>query len=590
MPRFPLMSRTGRLLLSAAQSPWRRLVIAVRGQRIVVTLEPYRYSVAWVSASALRRLARLWSGRHFYQVIARLEQELSFSDALPTVSGAVPELNVELLERVLSQIPTAWRAAPCQVVVSSAWIQWGDIPWLGSGLTLGERMTLCRKRLTALYGESHDRRMAIDVARYGQTQLAAGMSPTLLADLQRTFRAANFRVTAIEPVHTLAWNAYAVQLQATEVQGHADRLFVSIEDSTLTLSWLRHVATASKGLPSDSAAVIRGIRNISLERQDTEADASEAHRGSAEAQLRQSIERQIRRECVLQRLVNPVVCVLNRGAKTPWCAQEANLYAAVAGTFAGCHCYAVEDWFEGRGRAIDQATAARKHGTPVSDDRANPWRFFMPRAALKPIHLDFVGQSTLIGPTAWQRWLLAMAVACACAVGAAYAQWGAMLKDTKDALELTNNEERDRNSRTNASLPVMSAAQKEEHAQWQKVHRGLLRPWERLFQCIESSVGSDVTLMQIQPDAQSGELLLTGDARTYKAIGKFVQALQDNSTTAVCANVGTPMLRSYQVNEQDPQRTVHFDISGTWRMNLPDRDSSEPVTGSLTASGGGGKP
>lgn len=586
-----LMSRTFTSIFKAVQAPWRTLVATVCGHRIVITLEPQRVRVAWVSEPVLGSVHRFLRTDPPRKIMAQFEENWGVNVPSTVSSSSEPLLDSDSLGRVLSQIPTAWRAAPCHVVVSSAWVQWGDLPWLGSSLTPGERMALSRKRLAALYGAPYDRRIVTNVARFGHTQLIAGMSPTLLGEVQRVFSAANLRVTAISPVHTIAWNAFAAQVKSKELQRSQDMLFASVEDGTLTLSWLRHVDHPSGEVRVDAARVLRGIRNIPLEPLNTQTDVihGSTRKDAAESIFCDSTERQIRRECVLQRLVKPVVYVLSRGLKTP-------LDSSAAKQPSDWHYCAVEDWYEGPRDAIDHGTNGTKHAIPVHAGSANPrqsvlyriGRLFAQETWLEPIDLNFAGSSTLVGSTRWQRWLLVTVVACACAVGAVYVQWSAMLTDSQDVLEQSSKDQK--SSQATVHAPELSATQREQHTQWQRVQSGLRRPWGRLFQCIEACVGSDVTLMQIQPDTQTGELHLTGDARAYKAIGKLVQTLQDSAATPACVGVRSPYLSSYQVNEQDPLRTVHFEINAKWGADRQLQDASDRVTSSARVSDGSVNP
>jgi hypothetical protein len=121
-------------------------------------------------------------------------------------------------------------------------------------------------------------------------------------------------------------------------------------------------------------------------------------------------------------------------------------------------------------------------------------------------------------------------------------------------------------------------------------------------------MGADVTLSQIQPDPTSGDLIIAGDARNYKAIGALVARLEENANAGVnasansssnasgamgapskrqpqgvCRDLHLPYISSFQVNEQDPQRTVRFEIHASWIRPGPQPSTTDALQGQVQA-------
>ena len=561
--------------------PWRHSARTIRGQKTVVTLAPGRISVLLLQVHKSPK------------IVARLEEALEPSAWPITKTSSISGFDTQLLRQILERIPSDWRSVACRLVVSSSWVQWGDIPWLGTSISHQERLDLGRKRLTALYGESTDRAIASETAHFGHVQLLAGLSRAWIDEVRRVFKDAHVRLASIVPAHTVTWNSMATLAGQGE---RCDRLFVTMEDDRLTMTWLRWSPVGSESVWPTHEKFMRGTRHIQLDTNDyAESDAMGTGRGGAHlTRQKNSLLRQVERECLLQRLVNPVITVVLR--KSHQYAPTVPLLS-LNGMPLGWNVFEVDDWFEVTApnlRYMDDAglrdkpkAALAPNGTIVQTDpvvQKGAWASLHANGLWNIDH-DFLKTSNAFTPPTWHRWLFGVAIASVCATGAAYVQWRAQLAQIQDALEQSTIEKTTNAKALSYSMPMQSAQQREQRTQWARVQSSLSRPWEGLFQCIESSTNSDVSLMRIQPDVQTGDLHLTGDARTFKAIGRFVQALQDHSAppkdrllesasgltnnSPVCLNITGPYLSSFQVNEQDPVRTVHFEINAKWLIARP---------------------
>lgn len=103
----------------------------------------------------------------------------------------------------------------------------------------------------------------------------------------------------------------------------------------------------------------------------------------------------------------------------------------------------------------------------------------------------------------------------------------------------------------NLSLPQQKAA--EGMLQQLNVH------WFDLLQALESRQVPEIALLQLLPDAHRGQFVLSGEAKSYQDLLKYVSQLQ------AVATLRQVHLQKHQVNESHPQRPVSFEIQGGWQ-------------------------
>lgn len=88
-------------------------------------------------------------------------------------------------------------------------------------------------------------------------------------------------------------------------------------------------------------------------------------------------------------------------------------------------------------------------------------------------------------------------------------------------------------------------------------------PWDRLLQGIEQAahkLDRDVALLSVRPDAHRRVVKITGEARHFPAIIAYAKLLaQDRSMDDV-------YIESHQIQQQDPQRPVRFELAAHWRV------------------------
>ncbi|PPD10734.1 PilN domain-containing protein [Methylophilus sp.] len=93
----------------------------------------------------------------------------------------------------------------------------------------------------------------------------------------------------------------------------------------------------------------------------------------------------------------------------------------------------------------------------------------------------------------------------------------------------------------------------------EKIVQQLNVRWFDLLQALESQQVPEIALLQLLPDANRGQFVLSGEAKNYQALLKYVSQLQ---TVEALDQVH---LQKHQVNESHPQRPVSFEIQGGWQ-------------------------
>lgn len=87
----------------------------------------------------------------------------------------------------------------------------------------------------------------------------------------------------------------------------------------------------------------------------------------------------------------------------------------------------------------------------------------------------------------------------------------------------------------------------------------LARGWEELFDALEASTQArPIALLAIQPDSETHELRLRGEARSLEAALDYVVALE---ASGALAHV---YLAQHQVSSE-PERPVRFSLIAAWR-------------------------
>lgn len=105
---------------------------------------------------------------------------------------------------------------------------------------------------------------------------------------------------------------------------------------------------------------------------------------------------------------------------------------------------------------------------------------------------------------------------------------------------------------------VVKLSQPEQKAA-EKIVEQLNIRWFDLLQALESQQVAEIALLQLLPDANRGQFVLSGEAKNYQALLQYVSHLQ------ALPALNQVHLQKHQVNESHAQRPVSFEIQGGWQ-------------------------
>lgn len=127
-----------------------------------------------------------------------------------------------------------------------------------------------------------------------------------------------------------------------------------------------------------------------------------------------------------------------------------------------------------------------------------------------------------------------------------------------------NNRLSDERARATARLDVARSIApvreevREEFAKLLRTHRELTFDWGRMFGAVEKSVHPEVAILSIQPEADSHQVRIAGEAKSYADILTLVDALGGEGTFS------TVTLVSHQAKPQDPVNALRFALTAAF--------------------------
>jgi Tfp pilus assembly protein PilN len=174
---------------------------------------------------------------------------------------------------------------------------------------------------------------------------------------------------------------------------------------------------------------------------------------------------------------------------------------------------------------------------------------------VKPVRLELDHLRTAPRPAALTWLLLAVALAFAADVGRSYVKARLEVEAKTGRLARLSDA---RSAREATSTPVRPLSQ-EEFAAAQDTILRLSTPWDNVFRALEAAQSDDVALLSIEPDAGSGSLSITGDAKSYPAALTYVAWLAHEKTLK---NV---RLARHEIVRNEPRRPLAFTVSADWK-------------------------
>lgn len=168
------------------------------------------------------------------------------------------------------------------------------------------------------------------------------------------------------------------------------------------------------------------------------------------------------------------------------------------------------------------------------------------------LDIDFSGRRARTA----RRWLLAGSV-CGLAACIGVLAWTAQIARENNRLVDERARATARLDAARSVAPVREEV-REEYAKLLRAHRELTFGWGRMFAAVEKSVHPEVAILTIQPEPDTGQVRIAGEAKTYADILKLVDALGSEGTFA------TVTLVSHQAKPQDPVNALRFALTATY--------------------------
>jgi Tfp pilus assembly protein PilN len=84
-------------------------------------------------------------------------------------------------------------------------------------------------------------------------------------------------------------------------------------------------------------------------------------------------------------------------------------------------------------------------------------------------------------------------------------------------------------------------------------------PWRSLHDAIEAATPPGIALLALEPDAKKSSLRITAEAKSSDDMIAYVAALRHVDW------FGAVALARHEINEQDPNRPIRFQVDAQWR-------------------------
>jgi hypothetical protein len=109
-------------------------------------------------------------------------------------------------------------------------------------------------------------------------------------------------------------------------------------------------------------------------------------------------------------------------------------------------------------------------------------------------------------------------------------------------------------------LPFQGRSEKEALESARSVVEHLTVPWDRLFGALEAIEEKQVALLSVTPNVQKRQVRIFAEAKTLADMLSYHQKLEQSPAFSEVA------LTEHEVQLQDPERPVRFNILATWSL------------------------
>jgi Tfp pilus assembly protein PilN len=180
---------------------------------------------------------------------------------------------------------------------------------------------------------------------------------------------------------------------------------------------------------------------------------------------------------------------------------------------------------------------------------------------MKKVHIDFAPPGLR---RAWYRtprgtWsLLVVALGLAGPLASSIAQY----RGLQHAQAQRTAQAAQAQARAVARAPVAAPARVVPPAQASAVNASVQQlnvPWRGLHDAVQAATPATIALLALEPDAKKSSVRITAEAKNSDDMIAYVEALQhiDWFTTVLLAR--------HEINEQDPNRPIRFQVDAQWR-------------------------
>jgi Tfp pilus assembly protein PilN len=84
-------------------------------------------------------------------------------------------------------------------------------------------------------------------------------------------------------------------------------------------------------------------------------------------------------------------------------------------------------------------------------------------------------------------------------------------------------------------------------------------PWRALYDAVQAGTPANIALLALEPDARKSLLRITAEAKTSDDMIAYVEQLKKSEWFSGV------LLSRHEINEQDPNRPIRFQLDAQWR-------------------------
>lgn len=177
---------------------------------------------------------------------------------------------------------------------------------------------------------------------------------------------------------------------------------------------------------------------------------------------------------------------------------------------------------------------------------------------MKPVRIDFAppGLARTLHRTPPAAWMLASVALLLC-VAAAVAGAGLMQRQKAHEQRLAVVQA----NIVAPAAPPASTARPISEPQAVAVNAAVMQlnlPWRALQDAVAASTPAAVALLALEPDAKKRTLRISAEARTSDEMIDYVARLKREELFS------DVVLTHHEINDQDPNRPIRFELDATW--------------------------